>query len=146
VTARICRIRRFRNPTPAPSPGLQNAPLATYGNPGGIPPLPMLRPRATAATLEARTAAVVALVMAGARRSDVLAHCATAWGLAPRSADRLLAAARLQIRSDWEVTRPELLAELLAALSQLQQQARAAGQLGTALACINAAARIAGLD
>lgn len=105
----------------------------------------MARPHATAATLEARTAAVVRLLAGGARRSDVVAHCATAWGLAPRSADRLLAAARLQIRSDWEVTRPELTAELLAALSDLQLQAREAGRWGTALACINAAARLAGL-
>ena len=41
--------------------------------------------------------------------------------------------------------RPELAAELLCKLSDLQQEARQTGDLRTALACINATAKLAGL-
>lgn len=103
------------------------------------------RRRATAAALDARVASIVRLIATGATRSSVLEHCAICWGLAPRSADRLLAAARAQIRADWEVERPELAAELLSALSEMQQEARESGDLGVALACINSTAKLAGL-
>jgi len=103
------------------------------------------RHRATAAALEARTASIVRLIATGATRSAVLEHCAIYWGVSPRSADRLLAAARAQIRADWQVERPALAAELLSALSEMQQEARESGDLATALRCIDATAKLAGL-
>jgi hypothetical protein len=90
-------------------------------------------------------ASIVRLIATGATRSAVLEHARDCWGVSPRSADRLLAAARAQIRADWEVERPELAAELLSGLSDLQQQARERGDLGVALACINCTAKLAGL-
>jgi hypothetical protein len=67
------------------------------------------------------------------------------WGLSARQADRLLAAARKEIKTEWELERPELGAELLNGLSDLQQQARRQGDLATALRCIDATAKLAGL-
>jgi hypothetical protein len=96
------------------------------------------------AATEARLQAVEALLLAGGRRSDVVALCADRYGLAPRSADRLLALARARIRDDWaEVQRPAMVAEVLSQLSTLQRQAREAGDLAVALGCIQAAARVA---
>ncbi len=68
--------------------------------------------------------------------------CRQTWGLSPGSADRLLALARQQIRSDWDKERPQVIADLLGQLSTLQQDARDAGNYAAALGCINAAARI----
>lgn len=96
----------------------------------------------TAAT-EARLAAVERLLLEGGRRSDVVRFCADRFGLAPRSADRLLALARARIRRDWDLERPAMLAAALSQLATLQQEARAAGDLAVALGCIRAAARLA---
>lgn len=103
------------------------------------------QPRCTTAELELRIRAVVVLILRGARRSDVLHHCSTTWGLSVRQSDRILNLAREQIREDWQMERPELAAELLCKLSDLQQEARQTGDLRTALACINATAKLAGL-
>lgn len=69
--------------------------------------------RACAATLELRVAQVVRLLLNGATRSDVIAHAADHWGLSSRQVDRLLAAARLQIKSDWDRERQPLSSEML---------------------------------
>ncbi len=74
--------------------------------------------RATAAAVEARTAAVVRLLLSGGTRSDVIAHAAVHWSLSSRQVDRLLAAARLQIKSDWDRERPPLSSETLMCLME----------------------------
>jgi hypothetical protein len=98
--------------------------------------------KSAAASTEHRVAEVARLIGAGHRRSDVVGFCRQTWGLSPRSADRLLALARQQIRSDWDIERPHVIADLLSQLSTLQQDARAAGNHAAALGCINTAARI----
>ncbi len=105
----------------------------------------MTRKRATAAAVEHRTAEVVLMLAAGSTRRDVLDHAAEHWGLSSRQVDRLLAAARLQIKSDWNIERPDFTAELLSQLSTLQMEAWEKGKLFLVLACINAKARLAGL-
>lgn len=105
----------------------------------------MSRSRATGAELELRTREVVGLLTTGACRNTVLKHCRETWGVSPRSADRLLARARQQIKADWENQRSDITAGLLSSLSSLEQQAREASQLGVALACINSIAKLAGL-
>lgn len=74
--------------------------------------------RATTAAVEARTAAVVRLLLSGGTRSDVIAHAADHWGLSSRQVDRLLAAARLQIKSDWDRERPPLSSDTLMRLME----------------------------
>ncbi len=111
---------------------------------GVLPTNPVAGSRCTAATLDTRTTEVVRLLAEGGTRRDVLALCADEWGFSSRSADRLLAAARQQIRSDWDIERPQMIAELLSRLSEIQQESRRTGRLGVALAAINASARLAG--
>lgn len=102
--------------------------------------------RARNATTEARVRTVEALLLTGATRCTVLAHAASQWQLAPRSADRLLALARQRIREHWATTgRDDLAALLLEQLSALHRDARARGDLAVALGAINAQARLAGL-
>ena len=99
--------------------------------------------RALPATTEARLREVERLLLTGAPRSVVVAHAAEHWGIAARSADRLLALARDRLRADWAMDRRQLVAELLSQLATLQQEARARGDLAAALGCINATARLA---
>lgn len=101
--------------------------------------------RSPTATTEARLLAVEALLLEGAGRRDVVAHARQEWGLAPRSADRLLALARERIRAGWELERRDMAALILSQLSSLQQEARERDNLAVALGCINATARLCGL-
>ncbi|QPN68092.1 hypothetical protein [Synechococcus sp. CBW1006] len=89
-----------------------------------------------------RVAALVEIVSSGGTRRDCLQFAAENWGVRERSVDGYLTIAREQIRSDWEVERPWMIAELLSQLSTLQVQARKLGQLHISLGCINAAAKI----
>lgn len=91
-----------------------------------------------------REAEIVHLLVQGGTRRDAL-ELAAEWGVSVRTGDRYLAAARDQIRSDWQLERPELLAQLLSQVSSIQQEAREKNQLGIALAAINTLARLSGL-
>jgi hypothetical protein len=96
-------------------------------------------------TLQLRVAAVVALLTHGCHRHDVLNLSVNDWGISVRSADRLLRLDWEEIKTDWQIERSDLLAQLFSNLSELQHQARQSGQLGIALACINANAHLADL-
>ena len=117
------------------------APLAISDDNGGVS-----APPTNQASHKLRVAAVVALLAQGGTRSDVIDLAATEWGISSRSVDRLMRLAREEIKAAWsEVERADLLAQLLTSLSELQQHARKTGQLGIALGCINATAKLAGL-
>jgi hypothetical protein len=66
----------------------------------------------TAETL-ARSAEVLAWLVEGLGRPEIHARARERWDLAPRSADRLIAFARGQLREAWSVQREELMALLL---------------------------------
>jgi hypothetical protein len=51
--------------------------------------------------------------------------------------------ARDQLKADWDLERPQMVADLLSQCSTLQVEARAAGQLHIALGAINTAAKLA---
>jgi hypothetical protein len=51
--------------------------------------------------------------------------------------------ARDQLKADWDLERPQMVADLLSQCATLQQEARAAGQLHIALGAINTAAKLA---
>jgi hypothetical protein len=72
-------------------------------------------------------------------------HAREQWGMGERQARRLIAEARRSVRLNWELERPQLIAELLSQLSTLQQEARERGQLHVALGAINTVARLARL-
>ena len=62
-----------------------------------------------------------------------------------RSVDKYLEIARDELKKDWDMERPQMIAELLAQCSTLQMEARRAGQFNIALGAINTAAKLAHL-
>ena len=111
--------------------------MASCGEAGGAP-----YPKTNHAQ---RVQAVTRLLAEGGCRRDVVAMARKNWGLSPRTADRLLVAARKELRLCWEMERRDFLAERLSAISDLQQRAMREGQLGVALQCINLTAKLVGL-
>jgi hypothetical protein len=85
----------------------------------------------------------VEIIAAGGRRSDCVRYASEHWGVTSRTAEDYLAAARDQLRADWDVQRPQMVADLLSQCATLQQEAREKGQLHIALGCINTAAKLA---
>lgn len=90
-----------------------------------------------------RTRKLAEIIARGGRRSDCLAYAEENWGISDRTVDSYLADARDQLRADWDIERPQMIADLLSQCSTLQQEARAKGQLHIALSAINTAARLA---
>jgi hypothetical protein len=85
----------------------------------------------------------VEIIAAGGRRSDCVQYASEHWGVTSRTAEDYLAEARDQLRADWDVQRPQMVADLLSQCATLQQEAREKGQLHIALGCINTAAKLA---
>jgi hypothetical protein len=92
-----------------------------------------------------RAAEFARIIANGGRRSDCLRHAAERWGVSDRTCDSYLALARDQIRADWDIERPQMIADLLSQCSTLQVEARQAGQFHIALGAINTAAKLAQL-
>ena len=94
------------------------------------------------AEVEQRVNRVARLVANGGRRSDVLQMCAERWGLKDRQADLYLDRARKKLKADYDMDRPQMLADLLAQLSTIQMEARRTGNLNIALGAVNTAAKL----
>lgn len=107
---------------------------ATGSEPGG----------ATAETL-ARSAEVLAWLVEGLGRPEIHARARERWDLAPRSADRLIAFARAELREAWNLQREELLSLLLSRCDRIFREAMATGNLGVGLGALNTCARLAQL-
>ena len=99
----------------------------------------------TKAETELRVAEFVRIVANGGRRSDCMRYAADQWGVSERTIDKYLALARDQIRADWDLERPQMVADLLSQCATLQQEARAKGHYHIALGAINTAAKLAQL-
>ena len=85
------------------------------------------------------------IIANGGRRSDCVQYASSTWGVSARTADDYLALARDQLKSDWDIERPQMVADLLSQCSTLQMEARRAGQFHIALGAINTAAKLASL-
>tara|TARA_R110001592_G_scaffold71021_3_gene217307 strand:+ start:903 stop:1226 length:324 start_codon:yes stop_codon:yes gene_type:complete len=94
------------------------------------------------AEVEQRINRVARLISNGGRRSDVLQMCAEKWGLKDRQADLYLERAREKVKADYDMDRPQMLADLLSQLSTIQMEARRSGNLNIALGAINTAAKL----
>ena len=81
----------------------------------------------------------------GGRRSDCLRYARENWGVSEATVDNYLKKARDDIKKDWDIERPQMIADLLAQCSTLQMEARRAGQFHIALGAINTAAKLADL-
>lgn len=81
----------------------------------------------------------------GGRRSDCCRYGEETWGISWRASDELIRQARQQLRDDFDIERPQLIAELLSRYATIEQEARAKGHLHIALGAANATARLAQL-
>ena len=81
----------------------------------------------------------------GGRRSDCVRYASENWGVGERSVAKYLQIARSELKKDWDMERPQMIAVLLAQCSTLQMEARRAGQFNIALGAINTAAKLAHL-
>ena len=80
------------------------------------------------------------IIANGGRRSDCVRYASENWGVGERSVAKYLQIARSELKKDWDMERPQMIAELLAQCSTLQMEARRAGQFNIALGAINTAA------
>ena len=99
----------------------------------------------TQAETDQRIRQFVQIIANGGRRSDCIRYASEKWGVTDRTVENYLAAARDQLRADWDLERPQMIADLLSQCSTLQLEARKAKQYHIALGAINTAARLARL-
>ena len=85
------------------------------------------------------------IIANGGRRSDCVRFASENWGVGERAVDKYLGMAREQLKADWDIERPQMVADLLSQCSTLQMEARKAGQYHIALGAINTAAKLASL-
>ena len=85
------------------------------------------------------------IIANGGRRSDCVRYASENWGVGERSVDKYLEMARDELKKDWDMERPQMIADLLAQCSTLQMEARRSGQYHIALGAINTAAKLAHL-
>ena len=85
------------------------------------------------------------IIANGGRRSDCVRYASENWGVGERSVDKYLEIARDELKKDWDMERPQMIADLLAQCSTLQMEARRSGQYHIALGAINTAAKLAHL-
>lgn len=87
----------------------------------------------------------VRIISNGGRRSDCLKYAKENWGVGDSTVDTYLKTAREQMKADWDIERPQMVADLLSQCSTLQMEARAKGHYHIALGAINTAAKLAQL-
>lgn len=92
-----------------------------------------------------RVREVSRIIATGGRRSDCIRYASENWGVGERTVDKYLNTARKQLREDWNIERPQMVADLLSQCSTLQVEARRKGHYHIALGAINTAARLAQL-
>ena len=85
------------------------------------------------------------IIANGGRRSDCVRYASENWGVGERSVAKYLQIAREELKKDWDMERPQMIADLLAQCSTLQMEARRSGQFNIALGAINTAAKLAHL-
>ena len=89
----------------------------------------MTQIRSTQLETQQRASEFARIIANGGRRSDCVRHAAENWGVGERSCDKYLAVAREKLKADWDIERPQMVADLLSQCATLQQEASAAGHL-----------------
>ena len=85
------------------------------------------------------------IIANGGRRSDCVRFASENWGVGERAVDKYLQIASEQLKADWDIERPQMVADLLSQCSTLQMEARRAGQYQIELGAINTEAKLASL-
>ena len=101
--------------------------------------------KGTQAETVVRSQKFARIIANGGRRSDCVRYASENWGVGERSVDKYLEIARAELKKDWDMERPQMVADLLAQCSTLQMEARRSGQYHIALGAINTAAKLAHL-
>ena len=101
--------------------------------------------KSTQAEVEYRVNRFVRIISNGGRRSDCVRFAADNWGVSERTVDNYLKRAREKMKEDFDIDRPQMIADLLGQLSTIQMEARRSGQLHVALGAINTAAKLTSL-
>ena len=101
--------------------------------------------KGTQAETIVRAQRLARIIANGGPRSDCVRYASENWGVGERSVAKYLQIARSELKKDWDMERPQMIAELLAQCSTLQMEARRAGQFNIALGAINTAAKLAHL-
>ena len=83
------------------------------------------------------------IIANGGRRSDCVRYASDNWGVSGSACDPYLAEAKDKLKADFDLERPQMVAELLNQCATLQVEAREKGHLHIALGAINTAARLA---
>ena len=105
----------------------------------------MAPPRGTKQDTLDRANRFARIIASGGRRSDCIRYASEHWGVGERTVDQYLQLAREMLKADWDIERPQMIADLLSQCSTLQMEARRAGQYHIALGAINTAAKLAQL-
>lgn len=101
--------------------------------------------RGTKAETIIRAKEFARIIANGGRRSDCIRFAQENWGVGEDASYKYLKLAREQLKADWDIERPQMVADLLSQCATLQQEARARGQYHIALGAINTAAKLAQL-
>ena len=101
--------------------------------------------RSTKAETDMRVNEFARKLANGARRFGLCQYAADEWGVSSRQADRYIAEAYKVLKSDYDIDRSQMVANLLSQTATLQQEARTSKNLSVALGCINTAAKLAQL-
>ena len=101
--------------------------------------------KGTQAETVVRSQKFARIIANGGRRSDCVRYASENWGVGERTVDKYLNIARAELKKDWDMERPQMIADLLAQCSTLQMEARRSGQYHIALGAINTAAKLAHL-
>ena len=97
----------------------------------------------TKAEKEIRANKFAEIIANGGRKSDCLKYAKQNWGVSPSTCNAYLIEARDKLKADFDLERPQMVAELLNQCATLQVEAREKGHLHIALGAINTAARLA---
>lgn len=101
--------------------------------------------RSTAAESEFRCNTVYGLLVDGKSRGEIIQFGADNWKIGTRQIDTYIERARIKLEEDCKLTRPQFLAEALAGLRSIRQQAERRGQLMVATNVIRLQCELIGL-
>ena len=93
--------------------------------------------------IEFRIAAITSILAHGGVRSDCIRYASEqGWGVTTRTVENYIAKAREDIKSDWELERPQLIAQMLTRLQRYERKAEEKGELTTAIQSVITQAKL----
>ena len=120
--------------------------MSTAGDNSTDAPKKKRNTRTSSSEADRRAQKIASMLSRGAPRSTIIQYASEHWEVTVRTTDAYIARARKILKEDWiNVSREQMLAEVLSQYASLQIEARRSGQLHVALGAIHGAARVAQL-